>query len=207
MKLLIVTAVDAERDAVLKGLSVADVDVLSVGVGPARAAAGTARLLATREYDAVINAGVAGALAGRAATGDIVLATASVSAELGVVDESGFTPLGALGFGSNRFDADPTLTAGVDGHRGEILTLATITGTAARADELATAYPDAIAEAMEGFGVATAADDAGIPFGEIRAISNAVGDRDVAGWDWEGGFAGLTLAAAALSRSLDRNGR
>src|SRR5690606_11848495 len=74
MKLLIVTAVDAERDAVLRGIGAASHDVHTVGVGPAAAAATTARLLALAEccgtrYDGVVNAGIAGSLEGRAAIG------------------------------------------------------------------------------------------------------------------------------------------
>ncbi|MGH8879412.1 MAG: futalosine hydrolase, partial [Stackebrandtia sp.] len=64
--------------------------------------------------------------------------------------------------------------------------------------ELAAAYPNALAEAMEGFGVATAAAEARLPFVELRTISNEVGDRDVAGWDWQAGFAALTKAVGEL---------
>ena len=35
---------------------------------------------------------------------------------------------------------------------------------------------------MEGFGVATACALAGVPFAEVRAISNAVGPRDRGAW-------------------------
>jgi futalosine hydrolase len=38
-------------------------------------------------------------------------------------------------------------------------------------------YPDAIAEDMEGFGVATACAIAGVPLRIVRGISNEVGDR------------------------------
>jgi futalosine hydrolase len=65
---------------------------------------------------------------------------------------------------------------------GAILTVSTVTGTAARADALAARYPDAVAEGMEGFGVATACALAGVPFAEVRAISNAVGPRDRGAW-------------------------
>ncbi|MGH8879104.1 MAG: futalosine hydrolase, partial [Stackebrandtia sp.] len=134
MKLLIVTAVDEERDAVQRGLSGTVHDVYTVGVGPARAAANTARLLAMAaaadtRYDGVVNAGIAGGLAGRAGIGDVVIATASVSAELGVRTEDGFTPLGELGFGSSVAECALRLAANVTGARGEVLTLATITGS------------------------------------------------------------------------------
>ncbi|HZE40951.1 MAG TPA: futalosine hydrolase [Stackebrandtia sp.] len=203
MKLLIVTAVDEERDAVLKGLSGSAHDAYTVGVGPSAAAAGTARLLARAEaagirYDGVVNAGIAGGLDGRVGAGDVVVAAAAVSPELGMVDESGFTPLGELGFGSNVAVCALRLAAKVTGTRGDVLTVATITGTRDEAARLAKSYPDAVAEAMEGFGVGTAAAQAGLPFVEVRSISNAVGDRDVAGWDWTGGFAALTKAMEEL---------
>lgn len=203
MKLLIVTAVDQERDAVVRGLNGADHDVVAVGVGPAAAAAGTARLLALAQttgnrYDGVINAGVAGAFTGRADIGDVVVATDCVSAELGVALADRFQPLDELGFGSATAVCTAGLTAGVTGRRGQILTLATITGTFERAAELARTYPKAIGEAMEGFGVATAASAAKLPFAEIRTVSNTVGDRDVAGWNWRAGFDALSTAASQL---------
>lgn len=199
MKLLIVTAVSAEADAVRRGLS-GDHDVVAVGVGPAAAAAGTARILAGNgHYDGVVNAGVAGGLAGRVGIGDTVVATESISAELGVALHDRFQPLDELGFGGNSVACDPALAARVAGARGVILTLATITGTPELAASLAERYPGALAEAMEGFGVATAARQAGLPFVEIRTVSNSVGDRDVAGWDWDAGFDALAVAAEALS--------
>jgi futalosine hydrolase len=68
-RLLIVTAVAAEADAVRAGLTTSDIVVEPVGVGPAAAAAGTARLLATGRYRAVISAGIAGGLPGRGRRG------------------------------------------------------------------------------------------------------------------------------------------
>lgn len=203
MKLLIVTAVDAERDAVLRGLSGSVHDVYTVGVGPTAAAAATARLLASAEaagdrYDGVVSAGIAGGLAERVNVGDVVVATASVAAELGVRTADGFTSLGKLGYGSAVAECAVRLTREVTGTRGEVLTLATITGTPDRAAELAAEHPDAVAEAMEGFGVATAAAGARLPFAEIRAISNAVADRDTGNWGWEAAFGALTKAMGEL---------
>jgi futalosine hydrolase len=58
-----------------------------------------------------------------------------------------------------------------------------------------------VAEAMEGFGVATATARVGLPFAEIRAISNPVGPRDRAGWRIPEALAALERAAAALART------
>jgi futalosine hydrolase len=49
---------------------------------------------------------------------------------------------------------------------------------------------------MEGYGVATAAAAAGVPFAELRTISNPVGPRDRAAWRLGEALAALTAAAA-----------
>jgi futalosine hydrolase len=60
-------------------------------------------------------------------------------------------------------------------------------------------YPDAVAEGMEGFGVAVAAAAAGIPFAELRTISNPIGPRDRAAWRIPDALAALAAAGAALA--------
>jgi futalosine hydrolase len=200
--LLVVTAVMAEAEAVRAGAADLDhVVVEAVGVGPAAAAAGTARLLATGNYRAVISAGIAGGFPQRAEVGATVLATRSIAADLGAESDHGFLPIEELGFGTSVVAADPLLLKGLttalpDAITGDVLTLATVTGTAATADALAARFPDAVAEAMEGFGVAVAA--AGLPFAELRAISNPVGPRDRAAWRLKEAFAALSTASGAL---------
>ncbi len=204
MKLLIVTAVHQEQSAVLRGLNDTTHDVKIVGVGPAAAAANTAKYLAeararNAHYDGVVNAGIAGGFAERTEPGDLVIGTASISAELGARLCDRFQPLDELGFGSNSIACDPALTSPITAQRGHILTLSTITGTPQTAQQLAHEHPRALAEAMEGFGVATAASIFGLPFAEIRSITNAIADRDVTGWQWEAGFDALAKAASDLS--------
>jgi len=50
---------------------------------------------------------------------------------------------------------------------------------------------------MEGIGVCLAADRAGTPFAELRAISNPVGPRDRESWQ-------VSDALAALGAAFDR---
>jgi futalosine hydrolase len=199
--LLVVTAVAAEADAVRAGADPDHVIVEPVGVGPAEAAAGTARLLATGRYRAVISAGIAGGFPGRAPVGATVLGARSIAADLGAESPGGFLPVEELGFGRSRIDADPALlkalTAALpEAIVGDVLTLATVTGTAATAEGLKKRFPAAVAEAMEGFGVAVAAAD--LPFAELRAISNPVGPRDRAAWRLKEAFAALSTASGAL---------
>ncbi|XVU25872.1 futalosine hydrolase [Actinoplanes sp. CA-054009] len=199
--LLVVTAVPAEAEAVRAGADPAHVVVEPVGVGPAAAAAATARLLATGDYRAVISAGIAGGFAGRAPVGSTVLGVRSICADLGAESPDGFLPIEELGFGSSHVPADPALIEALTAAlphaiTGDVLTLSTVTGTAATADRLAAAFPDAVAEAMEGFGVATAAGKT--PFAELRTISNPIGPRDRAAWRLKDAFAALSTASAAL---------
>jgi futalosine hydrolase len=204
--LLVVTAVAAERDAVLAGPEGGSRPTVAVvGVGPAAAAAGTARLLAVAEaaghpYQVVISAGIGGGFAGRAEVGAVVLASQSVQADLGAGSADGFLPLDQLGFGTAIAAADPAVLAELrdrlpEAVVGEVLTVATVTGTAERAASLAAAHPAAVAEAMEGYGVACAAAGAGVAFAELRTISNPVGPRDRAAWRIAEALAALTTAA------------
>ncbi|MCO8273384.1 futalosine hydrolase [Actinoplanes sp. TRM 88003] len=201
LPLLVVTAVPAEADAVRAGADPDHVVVAPVGVGPAAAAAGTARLLATGRYRAVISAGIAGGFPGRAPVGATVLATRSIAGDLGAETPDGFLTVDELGFGESVVNADPTLlqalTTEIPGAIvGDVVTLSTVTGTQTTADRLAKSYPQAVAEAMEGYGVAVAA--AGLPFAELRTISNPVGPRDRAAWRLKEAFAALSTASARL---------
>ena len=210
--LLIVTAVAAEADAVLAGLNGGPVTVEPVGVGTAAAAAGTARLLTLAEaagtpYRAVISAGVAGGFPGHAEMGATVIGARSIAADLGAETPDGFVGIEELGIGTGTLDADAgllrTLASALPGSvLADILTVATVTGTAATAARLMARYPAAAAEGMEGYGVAIAAAAAGVPFAELRTISNPIGPRDRGSWRVAAALAALTNAAA-LIRSRD----
>lgn len=204
-RVLVVTAVEPERRAVLRGLSAAgDAVVVEVGgVGSAAVAATTARVLAQQRFDAVVSAGIGGGI--NVATGGTVIATSSVAADLGADSPDGFLSLDELGFGTATIAADPDLVAAATkalphAVAGPVLTVSTVTGTLAGTRDLIARHPHAVAEAMEGFGVATAAMQAGVPFVELRAISNPVGPRDRAAWRIGDALEGLSEAFACLAK-------
>lgn len=213
-RVLIVTAVDAERDAVLLGLQgIKDVDVIAAGVGAAAAAARTAATLAPSAiaYRLVISAGIGGGFVGQAEIGSLVVANLIVAADLGAETPEGFLSLDELGFGSARIPAsaawsnrlfDAIHSAGLPVCSGPILTVTTATGTAATTAALAERVSGAAAEGMEGHGVAVAAAGFGIPVTEIRAISNAVGPRDRAAWRIGEALASLEAASKAIREVL-----
>ena len=227
MSILVICAVAAERYAVVRNLgsatpievaglsgvtvdtSAGELQVFDGGPGPVAAALSTASLLALGpEYDLVISAGIAGGFRGRAEIGDIVLADQVIAADQGVMTDEGFSTLrdlglpGEGGYAVGNVEHRARLASGP--YRllaGDILTLSSMTGTDARAAELASRYPRAVAEAMEGYGVIEATRRSSertgrdIPFAEIRAISNIIGRRDRSTWN-------IPLALGALADAM-----
>ncbi|KAF4323859.1 hypothetical protein G195_001839 [Phytophthora kernoviae 00238/432] len=158
-----------------------------------------------------MRAGIGGGFPGRADVGSLVVADAMVAADLGSQTPDGFLSVDELGFGSSRVAADAALAArlrhelqraGLAVSGGTAVTVSTATGTAETAAELLRRVPDAAAEGMEGFGVATAAQQFGVPALELRAISNAVGPRDRDAWRIKDALDALQ-AASSILRELD----
>ncbi|GMK39789.1 Futalosine hydrolase [Paenibacillus sp. CCS19] len=215
-KILIVTAVEAEREAVLRGLEGDErFVVMAGGVGPAIIAANTAAALtrAAGSYRLVISAGIGGGFDGQADIGDIVVSTGITAADLGAETPDGerFLSVDELGFGSARVAVDEALahrltdalsTAGFRACAGQALTVSTATGSAEQAARLAARVPGAASEGMEGYGVAAAAQLAGIPVLELRAISNRVGPRDKSAWRIGEALGALAQAASVLKEVI-----
>lgn len=202
--ILIVTAVDAEREAVLRGLPASardDVVVVAGGVGAVSVAAATAEQLARRPFRYAVSAGIGGAFPDAAGIGDLLAADRIIAADLGAQDiDGGFLSLDDLGFGTcvhaaRRIEGDAFV-------RGDLLTVSTATGAADRAQTLRARYPAAIGEGMEGYGVAVAADRFGVPTAEVRAVSNPVGPRDRTAWRIGEALAALAEAAPLIVEGL-----
>lgn len=212
MRVLVMTAVSAERDAVLRGLgNNPKFDVLVAGVGSVVAAVNTVKALVINEYSLVISAGIGGGFPGRAEVGSLVVANEIVVADLGAETSEGFCSVDELGFGFTHVQIEASLVdrvtralqvAKLSVITGPVLTVSTVTGTAARAVELANRVPGATAEAMEGYGVGFAAFERGIPVLEIRAISNVVGPRERSTWRIKEALDVLEVASSVLTEVL-----
>jgi futalosine hydrolase len=164
------------------GIELCDREGLVCGVGPVEAAAATARELALRPPAAVVNVGVAG---GHGITpGGLVIGSASIyvdlSAEIPVVD---------------RVEPDSALLERVRAAMPDALVLPI--GTSGAVGGVVSG--DLRVEAMEGFGVLRACEQAGIPALEIRAISNELAESDRSRWRIGRALDGL---ADALPRVL-----
>ncbi|MHC4415102.1 MAG: futalosine hydrolase [Planctomycetota bacterium] len=200
MRLLIVTSVPAEAEAIG---SPEPAQVVVSGIGRTNAAAATTEAIIRQgPFDAVLSAGVAGALPGSGlSVGQTVIATKCVYAEEGLITPEGFLDLTALGFSLGDFTGNvvPVQSRLLSVLRslfraGPIATVATCSGSDAAADEVVR-RTGAVAEAMEGAAVVHAARRLGVPGIEVRAISNTAGDRDRQVWR-------LPAALAALHEAV-----
>lgn len=209
-RLLIVTAVKAEADAIG---AISNAKVVIGGIGRTNAAAATTQaILEDGPYDLVICAGVAGSLPGSGIDiAQAVLASSCIYFEEGVITPSGFSDMGALGFSLGNF---PGNCVPVDDNAysilrdqfvcGPIATVATCSGTDGAASEVVK-RTGAIAEAMEGAAVVHAASRFDIGAIELRVISNTTGDREKQQWGLQEALKALggaiTTAASAIENS------
>ncbi|MEC4675963.1 MAG: futalosine hydrolase [Nitrospirota bacterium] len=170
------------------------------GVGKTNAAHATTLLIHEYAPAMIINFGVGGAYpsAGLKA-GDIAVASKEIYADEGVLLKDGFHTLETIGLHLlktgrrkyfNEFPADRKLgkaalnsaTLITSSKSGIFATVSSCTGAREKAEELSLKY-NAICENMEGAAVAHLCCSYGIPFVEIRGISNIVEDRDTGRWD------------------------
>lgn len=199
--ILVVCALPAE----LRGFAApADVELFACGVGPVEAAAGVGRALASKAYAAVVNAGIGGAFRGGAIVGDAVIVTSERLAGLGLEGGGALTlPDGAsLVDEATSSDALVRLCDGLPYRSVCGVTVTQVTTTDATAERLRDAYAAQV-ESMEGFAVLRAAQLAGVPALEVRGVSNYVGERARAEWDFK---AGSRATIAALEAVLGRLG-
>jgi futalosine hydrolase len=201
---IVATHLEAERLPALPGVRVA-----VSGIGAVNAALATQAALLEVRPRLAVSVGIAGAYPWNDLdVGAVVASSRMVYANLGAEDGEDFLDLERLGFPLlerpqpvfNAFDAP---SAALEFARlaacnyGEVLTVETVTGSARTLERLRRTYPQALAEAMEGAGVAHAAARYGVPALEIRAISNPVlPRRDRTTWN-------IKAALEALNRALE----
>ncbi len=177
------------------------------GIGKSNAAGAAAIALASRPYARVLSIGIAGLLGGPASNplGSVILATQSIYADEGLDDHAAFRTCADLGFplgpfAGNAVPCDAALGAllvPLVDREAPVATVSTCSGTDALAARVV-ARTGAIAEAMEGAAVGHIAARLGIPFAELRVLSNTTGDRARQRWDMGAALKRLHTLAAAL---------
>jgi futalosine hydrolase len=160
--------------------------VLCTGVGAVNAACTLTRFLDREGAKSVIVCGIGGAYPGADLDiATVVCAETECYGDLGAASPTGFLNMEALGFplisAPNPIYNVFPLQLHPLAHRVPFVTVNTCTGDNASAQTLATRTGGCV-ENMEGAAIAHVATLFGIPVGEIRGISNAVGNRDRAAW-------------------------
>jgi len=157
--------------------------VVRCGVGPVEAAAATAAAIAAYRPTAIIHVGIAGA---RRAAGLVppALVIGSVAHYCDLTIPPQFAP--------RSVTPDAQLLAAARRALPNAVVMAI--GTSARVG----GSSDCDVEAMEGFAVLRAAQLAGVPAIEVRAISNEIEDTDRARWQFEAAFAAIVAATPTL---------
>jgi futalosine hydrolase len=141
------------------------------GFGPVAAAARTAALLAERRPERVVLVGIAGTYGATAAP--IGSAVEIDRVAIDGFDGAGFEPWPGVGATIELRPSRPWRT---------LVTVLAPSTSPAEAAVRRGRHPGAIAEDMEGYGVAVACAIAGVPLAIVRGISNEAGDRNTRGW-------------------------
>ncbi|RMG97150.1 MAG: futalosine hydrolase [Deltaproteobacteria bacterium] len=176
------------------------VRLVEVGVGKVAAALGTFEAVHDARPAAVLSFGLCGTYDGRAlGVGAACRVRQAVLSDEGVCTPHGFLGLGDLGLGTAEpLDADGGLDRWLDHTAGPLPAVRAATvSTCAGASDLARARRErsgAVVETMESYAIAAACARLGVPWAEVRVVSNETGDRDRARFDLDG--------AAAAGRAL-----
>ncbi len=187
MQLLVVAATEMEIEPLRARDTGADILITGVGSPACMFAVSTA--LSKKQYDFVIQAGIAGAFTDEIALGETVLVEKDLFADLGIYEKGVFSPLANTHLSAT--DIRP-YQAGWLVNKNELLaqkrlkTVKAITVNTVGDDPGVTArYVDlynAEIESMEGAAFHYACLMERIPFLQVRSISNRVGERLKSAW-------------------------
>jgi len=168
-----------------------DVDVLTTGVGMIATAAWCSRTFAAEHYDLALNVGLCGSFDASLAAPDVVHVTADRIAELGAEDGDDFLTIHQLQLlGENDFPFDGGLLVNTNPPLlPPLATLRSVTGitvNTVHGNERTIAAVrdryDPDVESMEGAAFMYSSLIAGVPFAQVRAVSNAVVRRNRGAW-------------------------
>lgn len=226
MRILVVAATDAEiapLSAQLRGLGERgprlkayahprhEVDVLTTGVGMVATAVWCSRALAAAQYDLALNLGVCGSFVPALPPGSVVHVVADRLSELGTEDGDAFLSVQELELvGDDEFPfrsgllvnrAPPASAALATLPAATGITVSTVHGNACSiAATVARFRPDV--ESMEGAAFMYACLVQGVPFAQVRAVSNMVERRNRSSWRMSDAIHALAEASAGILDSL-----
>ena len=206
-------AAPVEGEGVLDSLATV-ADLCCIGTGKSAAAMNLTLALAQSRPTWVLAFGLCGAYpAGHGpgeqarSVGDLCVLEQDVLGDEGVQDRSGFRDLAAMGLGDlGPFVADAARSRSIASHLGGLplvrgATVSTCSGT----DEASASLghrTGAHVETMEGAAIGLVCRHFGVPWTQLRCVSNRTGDRSASGWDLEGSVARLHEAMRRLAAEV-----
>lgn len=205
MRVLVVAATDGELASLDARLLTHShtIDRLVTGVGMVATSAAVARALARDTYDVALNLGVCGAFDHAMRLGTVVHVVSDELSELGVEDGPVFVAARDVGLADGRLvNTQPLASATLRAvPQVQGITVNTVHGNdASIAAVRARLHPDV--ESMEGAAFMYACLTAGVPFAQIRAVSNHVERRNRAAWRLTDAIAALGTTATAVINEL-----
>ena len=228
MRILVVTATEAEVAPFIAALDPVPgrssrlrsytheqhaVDILTTGVGMVATATWCSGVFARERYDLVLNAGVCGSFRPALPPGSVVHVTTDRIAEFGAEDGDTFLSVQELRLlGENEFpwtrgrlvnSAPPQNEALSALSIGDAITVSTVHGNDVTIANAVERYNPHV-ESMEGAAFMYACLVHGVPFAQVRAVSNIVERRNRAAWKLPESIDAL---AATLRTIVDCAGR
>jgi futalosine hydrolase len=225
VRVLVVAATSAEVGPLVAGLSRAasagpnvaryqtagrNIDVLVSGVGMVATASWCSRVLAGERFDVALNLGVCGSFKTALEPGTVVHVASDRLVELGAEDGDAFVTIQQIGLlGDDEFpftrgrlvNASPPPIEMLTGLRAvDGITVNTMHGeerSIARAIERF----DPDVESMEGAGFMYSCLIHGVPFAQVRAVSNLVERRNRAAWRLDEAIVALNATARRILES------
>lgn len=187
-------------------LELPGVDILVTGVGGLQCAAHVARVLATRRYDLLVQAGIAGSFSAALPKLSVVRVVSELCGDLGAEDNGSFLHINDMGlldpnqfpFRDGELRATPAAIAALCG----LAEVRSVTVNRVLSEERSIRWvserfnPQIVN--MEGAGLFYSALIAGVPFVSVRAISDLVGPRDKSKWDIPGAVRELDAVLEAI---------
>ncbi len=188
-------------------------DLVHLGVGKVNTAAGLALAVHTLHPQAVIQFGIGGSYLGSfTSIGMVLAAREEVHIDCGLNAEDGWRGMEALGFPLieseppmyNQLPTDAPLTATIAGPlelpTAVFGTSETVTGTFDESQALQKRF-DLSIESMEGAAAAQVCLALDLPFSELRAVSNIVGEPDRSAWNVPAAVRAVNEAMVAILQS------
>jgi len=157
-------------------------DILITGVGMVATAFALGKHLALKQYDLVINLGIAGSFDRSIPLGEVVEITEDRIAELGAQDDEVFLSIEALGFGESCFNPSKKLADfGIAVKQAKAITVNTVHGHEDSISKISQRLQPQL-ETMEGAAFFYACKQAGVNCIQIRSVSNYVEKRNRDAW-------------------------